>query len=126
MTTVLVATASVHTTAAACDHLAADLGAGDSVVVLGVAEPRLDDRDPGDAANVARTRLVEPAVETLVREGDPAEEILAAAVEFDVDGIVLGATRGDPATAGEPPGSTVEAVLAAADRPVTVLPSPAP
>ena len=73
MTTVLVASASVHTTAAACDHLGPRLSSDDAVIVLGVSEPGLDDRDVGDAGNVARTRLVEPAVETVVEAGDPAE-----------------------------------------------------
>lgn len=126
MTTVLVASASVHTTAAACDYLGARLASDDTVVVLGVAESGMDERDVADAANVARTRLVEPAVETAVREGNPAEEIAALARERTVDAIVLGANRGDPDAAGDPPGSTVRAVLAGSDRPVTVLPSPAP
>ena len=126
MTTVLVATASVHTTAAACDHLAGRLDGDDAVLVLGVTEPGIDARDPGDAANVARTRLVEPTVEVLTREGDPATEIAAVADERGVDLVVLGATRGDPDSAGDPPGSTVRTLLAKARWPVTVLPSPAP
>lgn len=126
MATVLLATASVHTTAAACDYLGPRLGADDAVVVLAVAEPAVADRDAGDAANVARTRLVEPTVEALVREGDPAEAVLAVAAEREADEVLLGATRGDPDPAGDPPGSTVRAVLAEADRPVVVLPAPAP
>jgi len=126
MTTVLVASASVHTTAAACDHLGPRLASDDAVVVLGVSEPGLDDRDVGDAGNVARTRLVEPAIETVVEAGDPAAVILTVARERDADAVVVGATRGDPDAAGEPPGSTVQALLATTDRPVTVLPSPAP
>lgn len=126
MTTVLVASASVHTTAAACDYLGTRLDAGDDVVVLGVAEAGLAERDVGDAANVARTRLVESPLETVVRAGTPAPEILALADERDVDEIVVGATRGDPNAAGDPPGSTVTALLAESARPVTVLPSPVP
>lgn len=126
MTTVLVASASVHTTAAACDHLAGRLDAGDAVVVLGVEEPGLDEWDLADAANVARTRLVEPAIETLTRTGEPADAIAVVADERDADAVVVGATRGDPAAAGAPPGSTVCALLAAAGRPVTVLPAPSP
>jgi nucleotide-binding universal stress UspA family protein len=126
MTTVLVATASVHTTAAACDYLSGRLGADDAVIVIGVAEPELAGRDPGDAANVARTRLVEPTVEVVTRDGEPAEAIRAVADDRDVDDIVVGATRGDPESAGDPPGSTVRALLAASRWPVTVLPAPAP
>lgn len=124
MTHVLVATASVHTTAAACDYLQRRLTDEDSVTVLAVTEPGLDDRDPGDAANVARTRLVAPAVETLVCEGDPIEEILAVAAEREVDEILVGPRRGDPETAGDPPGETVRALLADSDWPVVVVPLP--
>lgn len=126
MPTVLVASASVHTTAAACDYLAPRLGPDDAVLVLTVADSGVAGRDAGDAANVARARLVEPAVETLVRDGDPATVIAAVADERTVDEVVVGATRGDPDAAGEPPGSTVRDVLAAARWPVTVLPPPAP
>ena len=126
MSTVLVASASIHTTAAACDYLAPRLGPEDTVIVLTVVEPGVPDRDAGDAANVARARLVEPAVETLVREGDPATIVAAVADERAVDELVVGGTRGDPAVAGEPPGSTVRHLLADARRPVTVLPPPAP
>jgi nucleotide-binding universal stress UspA family protein len=125
MTTVLVATASVHTTAAACDYLQGRVGADDTVVVLAVGEPGMDGRDPGDATNVARTRLVTPAVETLVREGEPAEEIQAVAAERDVDELVVGPRRGDPAASGSPPGATVRELLAGSDRPVVVVPLPA-
>lgn len=86
----------------------------------------MERRDVGDAANVARTRLPDPTVESVVREGEPATEILAVAADRDVDGLVVGATRGDPEVAGDPPGSTVRWVLAESERPVTVLPSPAP
>lgn len=125
MTRVLVATASVHTTARACDYLLDRLGPDDEAVVIGVAEPGLAGRDPGDAANVARTRLVEPSVETVTAEGDPAAVIRQVATERDVDEIVVGAARGDPETRGEAPGSTVRALLADPPRPVVVLAVPA-
>ena len=119
---VLVATTSVHTTAAACDYLSSRMTADDEVIVLTVSEPDLADRDAGDAGNVARTRLVSPTVETVTREGNPADVIRTVADERAVDSIVLGQHRGDPELAGDPPGSTVRAVLADVDRPVTVLP----
>lgn len=122
MTHVLVATSSVHTTAAACDYLQPRLGGDDSVTVLAVAEPELDSRDPGDATNVARTRLVAPTVETLVREGRPADVIRAVARERDVDEIVVGPRRGDPATSGTAPGETVQALVADSEWPVVVVP----
>lgn len=126
MPTVLVASASVHTTAAACDYLAPRLGPDDTVIVLTVTEPGIADRDAGDAANVARARLVEPAVETLVRDGDPATVIAAVADEREVEEVVVGATRGDPDATGESPGSTVRDLLDAAQCPITVLPATAP
>jgi nucleotide-binding universal stress UspA family protein len=122
MTRVLVATASVHTTAAACDYLGPRLGPDDTVLVLGVIEPDVAGRDPGDAANVARTRLVEPAVETLVREGDPATETLTVADERDVDLVVAGARRGTAEAAGNEVGSTTRHLLREAERPVVVVP----
>jgi len=119
---VLVATISVHTTAAACDYLGPRLGPDDEVFVLAVEESGVAARDAGDATNVARTRLLEPAVETLVRQGDPAAVVREAAEERGVDEVVLGARRGDPEAAGEPPGSTVRALLSDAEWPVVVLP----
>lgn len=115
----LVATASVHTTAAACDYLV-DEGA-DRVTVLTVAED--GSRDPDDALNVATARLAGADVETVRAEGDPAEEILAAARERDVDRILLGAHAGAPG-ASDGVGSTARTVLAAATVPVVILPLP--
>jgi len=123
MTHVLVATASVHTTAAACDYLEPRLRSDDEVTVLAVGESDLDARDPGDATNVARTRLVAPTVETLVREGQPAAVIREVAAGRDADEIVVGPRRGDPERAGDPPGGTVRALLGAAERPVVVVPT---
>jgi nucleotide-binding universal stress UspA family protein len=126
MTRYLVATASVHTTAAACDYLQPRVdGDDDDVVVLAVREPRLDERDPGDATNVARTRLVAPSVETVTREGEPAAEIRAVAAEREADVLVVGPRRGDPDSAGAAPGSTVRALLAGSAQPVVVLPETA-
>jgi nucleotide-binding universal stress UspA family protein len=118
MTTV-VGTASVHTTAAACDYLA---GTDERVVLVTVREPGMDARDAGDAANVARTRLPGATVEGVTREGEPAAAIRAVAEEQGADCVVVGTRRGDPELAGEPPGSTVRALLATADRPVVVVP----
>ena len=125
MTRYLVATASVHTTAIACDYLHPRVGKDDEVFVLAVREPPLEDRDPGDATNVARTRLVTPSVETLTREGDPATEIRAVATEREVAVVVVGPRRGDPETSGTAPGSTVRTLLGESPRPVVVLPATA-
>lgn len=121
----LLATASVHTTAAACDYLAPRVGPDDEIVVLGVQEPELDDRDVGDATNVAQTRLVAPTVETVLRESDPTTEIQAVAADRDADVVVVGPRRGDPETSGVAPGSTTTALLGGSSRPVVVLPEAA-
>lgn len=117
----LVATDSVHTTAAACDYLEGRLdgSATDTVTVLTVAG---DGRDAGDAANVARARLAgRAALETVTREDDPAEAIRAATAELDADVLVLGPRSGEPGA--EPDlGSTARAVLADAPVPAVVVP----
>lgn len=121
MTTFLVATASVHTTAAACDYLQERAGAADTVLVVSVTEPDLPARDAGDAGNVARTRLVEPTVETITREGDPSAVIQALVAERAVDEVVIGSRRGDPdATPGL--GGTAADLLVSLAVPVVVVP----
>lgn len=126
MTTVLVGTDSVHTTAAACDYLGPRLGAGDTVVCCTVLDDAVSERDAGDASNVARTRLVEPTVEVRDPERLPADDTVAgvlrrAAEESGADELLVGSTRGDPATAGDPPGSAVRALLAETALPVVVV-----
>jgi hypothetical protein len=116
----VVGTASVHTTAAACDYLSS-AGAGEEVTLVTVTEETAA-RDAGDAANVARTRLPGVAVASVAREGEPAAAIQGVAAEREAERIVVGNARGDPEVAGEPPGSTVRALLGAADRPVVVVP----
>src|SRR6056297_3199350 len=95
MTDYLVATASVHVTAAAADYLGARLDPGeDSVVVVGVREPGAHERDAGDAANVARSRLAAAMPETELREGEPVAELRAAVADHDPDVVVVGANAG--------------------------------
>ena len=126
VTRYLLATASVHTTAAAADYLAPRLDADDTVLVLTVtddvdpAEP--DARDAGDAANVARSRLLPASVETLERTGDPAAAVREVLADRDVDTLVLGPARGDPEARGDPPGSTVRALLGDVGVPVVIVP----
>lgn len=122
MATILVATDSIHTTAAACDYLESRVGDTDTVLILTATNSETSERDAGDAANVARTRLIEPAIETVTAAGEPAAVVQTVAEEHDVDQLVVGQYRGDPATAGDPPGSTVQALLATSDRPVVVVP----
>ena len=123
MTEYLVATASVHVTAAAADYLQRRLDPSeDSVVVVGVREPERHERDAGDAANVARSRLAAAAPETELREGDPATEVLAAIEAHDPDVVLIGANAGTEGTSGV--GGTATELLASADRPVVVVPLP--
>jgi nucleotide-binding universal stress UspA family protein len=123
MTDYLVATASVHVTAAAADYLQSRLDSNeDGVVVVGVREPESHDRDAGDAANVARSRLAVAMPETELREGDPTTELLSAIEERDPDVVVVGANGGTEGASGV--GSTATALLERADRPVVVVPLP--
>ena len=124
MTRFLLATDSVHTTAAACDYLADRLSADDVVTALAVVEPGASDRDAGDALNVANARLAGLAtVETTGVEGDPAEAILAAAAGGDVDEVIVGSRSGAPGAADEL-GDTARAVLARIEVPAVVVPVP--
>jgi nucleotide-binding universal stress UspA family protein len=124
VTRYLLATTSVHTTAAAADYLESRLAADDEVSVLTVAESEMADRDAGDAANVARSRLLPATVEILTRDGDPVDGIRSALTGRDVDELVVGTRR--PDTAGDDsdsvPGSTVQSLLGTVDVPVVVLP----
>jgi nucleotide-binding universal stress UspA family protein len=120
----LVATASVHTTAAACDYLGDRLDEDDTVTLLTVEEGDDDaamGRDAGDATNVARTRLPAPDIETLTRSGEPAAVIRKVASKRGVDEVIIGQTRGDPERAGAPPGSTARALVADPPVPVVVV-----
>ena len=123
MTTVLVATDSVHVTAAAADYLTPRLDpAADSVVVVGVQDPDAPSRDAGDAANVARARFAAVTPEIELREGDPTEEIRAAVAERDPDEVVIGPHGGTADSRGL--GATAQALLTTLDRPVVVVPLP--
>jgi nucleotide-binding universal stress UspA family protein len=112
--TVLVATDSVHVTAAACDYLADR--EPDTVFALAVG---VGERDAADAFNVLSARLPGAETETLLREGDPAEVIPAVAAEVGAETVVLGRTG----TVGDTGlGSVAAAVLATLDRPAVVVP----
>lgn len=140
----LAAVDTVHTAAALCDYLGDRAGAEDEVVFLAVheavegdggregdgasdasGESDDADRDRREALNVAEVRLAVPAVETVERRGAPAEEILAAAADRDVDEVLLGVRGGTP-EAGDGVGSTATAVLTDAERPVVVVPDTGP
>jgi nucleotide-binding universal stress UspA family protein len=123
MTAYLVATASVHVTAAAADYLQPRIDPSeDSVVVVGVREPGSHERDVGDAANVARSRLATAMPATEIREGDVLAELRVAIEEHDPDVVLIGANRGTAGASGV--GSTATALLESTDRPVVVVPLP--
>ncbi len=122
----LAGTDSVHTTAAICDYLDDRATADDEVTVVSVAPA--DDpaavRDGQEALNVAPVRLAAVgAVETELREGDPATELLAAASDVDADEIVIGAYSGSPGATADL-GSTAQTLLPTVSRPVVVVPIP--
>ena len=135
----LLATDSVHTTAAACDYLEPRLEPDDLVDVLtvvdsdetgadgdGVPGSPSSSRDAGDAANVAFARLAGRAtVETLTREGSPAGTILSVVDERDSDVVLVG-IHGGRLGAGRGLGSVARSVLEGTDRPVVALPLPDP
>lgn len=122
MTTYLLATASVHTTAAACDYLGTRVAGDDTVTVLGVEGPDVSAQDIGDASNVATARLAPATVRTERRAGDPTTEVQAVATEIGADEIVVGRRRGSPEQRGHGLGTTAAGVAAGADRPVVIVP----
>jgi nucleotide-binding universal stress UspA family protein len=124
MTTFLLATSSVHVTAAAADYLEnrLDPTGDDDIVVVAVRDPDAPSRDAGDAVNVARSRLAPFMPTTETREGEPVTEILAAIDEHDPDELLIGPHRGTDDSDGV--GSTVREILARVNRPVIVLPLP--
>lgn len=124
---VLAAVDTVHTAAGLCDYLDDRLGIDDEVLAVTVLPPHDAgdasdvERDRREALNVADVRLVLPDVEQIERRGDPATDLRTVADDRDVAEIVLAAGAGTP-DATETTGSTVQAVLADATRPVVVVP----
>jgi nucleotide-binding universal stress UspA family protein len=84
-----------------------------------VQEVRAEHEAESDRALDAATAL-DPAVEPVRREGDPAEEILAYAEEAGVDAVVLGV--GDPGYEERLLGRVSERVIASATVPVLTVP----
>ena len=118
----LVATDSVHTTAAACDYLESRLDAEDTVTVVTV--PDSDNRDGEDALNVANARLLGHATvetERLEADGEPASAVLAAAESHSAEIVIIGPHAGAPG-AGPRLGGTASQVIETADVPVVVVP----
>lgn len=121
----LVATDSIHATAAACDYLEGRLAPEDTVTVAALGDPGT--RDAGDATNVATARLAGRAtVETTRLTADDDDRlpgaVLVAADSYDVGEIVL-----DDRSAGEDerPSDAVVRIIDTATVPVVVVPGQA-
>lgn len=118
----LVATDSVHTSAAACDYLADRLRPDDHVTAVTVHEGGAERRDGGDALNVVAARLGATAsisVETL--EGEPVAAVSDVLDGEQIDEAVVGARRGAPGAESHV-GTTARAIVLGADVPVVVVP----
>ncbi|CAI49417.1 UspA domain protein [Natronomonas pharaonis DSM 2160] len=115
----LVATDSVHTTAAACDYLDPRLAADDTVTVATVAD---GSRDGGDATNVATVRLAGHEVTTTELDDEDVETaVLGAATERSADVLIIGPHAGEP-EAGPAVGRTARNIIEGATVPVVVVP----
>lgn len=128
MTTFVLATNSVHTSAAICDYLERRVTTGDAVHAVN-SQPGGDAtgperRDGQDALNVVRTRLGAVATvetEQIVGGNDPARDVLNHADRVSADEVVIGIRR-RALDASIDLGATAEALLAETDRPVVVVP----
>ena len=129
MTTFVLATNSVHTSAVLCDYLDGRLREGDVVHAInslrgGDATSSEDIRDGEDALNAVTSRLAGTAdVEThqLVRENSPAEDVIGYADDVDADEIVLGVRKRNP-TSKVVFGSVAQDILLNANCPMVVVP----
>ena len=94
MSTFVVGTDSVHTSAALCDYLGERLTDGDTVhgvVTLGSTATPAARRDGEDALNALRVRLSALAtVETALHDGPPAATLHSVAADVDADELAGG------------------------------------
>jgi nucleotide-binding universal stress UspA family protein len=98
---------------------------GPSAAVTSAGEEAAVERDQAfleDRARAIRARGV--AVDVMVRDGDPAAELLAAAGELGVDLVAVG-TRGRGGPADLLLGSVARTVAGRSVRPTLVVPAPA-
>lgn len=129
MTTYLVATNSVDTSAALCDYLQDRLTADDVVHAVnslrgGDDTSPTDVREGEDALNVVNSRLLgEATVEThqFIRGSAPHEDLLAYAEEVDADELVLGIRKRNP-TSKVVFGSTAQEILLNGNLPMVAVP----
>ncbi|MFQ3476191.1 universal stress protein [Halonotius sp. F2-221B] len=128
MTTFVVATDSVHTSAALCDYLFDRIDEADTVYAINSIHDEDADpeaiRDGKDALNAVASRLAAvTTVETeqFSRGNVPAEDICSFSEAVDADEIVLG-VRKPTETNKAAIGSVSEQVLLHSDRPMAVVP----
>lgn len=129
MTSFVLATNSVHTSAILCDYLDGRLNDDDIVYAVnshrgGDDTSAEDIRDGEDALNAVVSRLSGTAeVEThqFVREQSPAEDVLSFADEVDADEIVIGVRKRNP-TSKVVFGSVAQDILLRSNRPMAVVP----
>ncbi|MFC5972204.1 universal stress protein [Halomarina salina] len=127
MTTFVVATKSVETSEPINEYLRGRLTDGDEVYVVNSQEGGDDSdadeiRSGTDALDVL-TEGIDVPVEThqFVRGNSPAEDILAAADEYDADEICIAVRKRNP-TGKIVFGSVAQDVLLSTDRPVVAVP----
>ncbi|ERH07485.1 MAG: universal stress protein UspA related nucleotide-binding protein [Halonotius sp. J07HN4] len=129
MSTFVVATDSVHISAAICDYLF-DRAAEDDTVhaVNSLRDDNAPEaiRDGQDALNAVASRLAAvTTVETEQLDGGttPVEDIRSFSEEIDADEIVLG-VQPSTDTATDSVGTVAEKLLLDAERPIVVVPRP--
>lgn len=129
MTTFVVATNSVDTSAVLCDYLQGRVGEGDTVHAVnsqvgGEATTADDVREGEDALNVVQSRLGALATvenHQFVRGNDPTTDVIAFVEEADADELVIGVRKRNP-TAKLVFGSVAQEILLNANVPMAVVP----
>jgi nucleotide-binding universal stress UspA family protein len=129
MTTYVLATNHVDTSAVLCDYLQSRLAADDTVhavnSLVGGSETSSEDvLDGEEALNVVSSRLggvTEVETHQFVRGNDPDEDVLSYAEEVDADELVIGIRKRNP-TSKVVFGSTAQSILLNANVPMAVVP----
>ncbi len=127
MVTFVVGTKDADTSQRILEYLQGRVNDGDSVFVVNSQEGGDDTssdeiRGGTEAIDVLADGLaVEVKAHQFVRGNDPAEDILAAADEYDADEIVIGIRRRNP-TGKIIFGSNAQDILLSSERPVVAVP----
>ena len=130
MSTFVVATDSVHTSAAICDYLFDRVAEDDTVHAINSLRDDNDApeaiRDGQDALNAVASRLAAvTTVETEQLPGGtaPVEDIRSFSEKIGADEILLG-VHSSTDTATDSVGTVAEKLLLDAERPIVVVPRP--